>query len=222
MSRSQKQTMINACAAMGFALLVGAAPSVVEAKPVSREDFFGIDKAGMEYFMLTLRTTGNSRKGAVYFDSSSKTLETPYLGRRYTGGATWFRGELTFETFRVFRENGPYQGTLFIEVEKRGAEWSGNFFDIDGTTTGELVLTQDYAATHGLRISRVCLSSPSYYVCEARRPYGAVCHDRTFPGRYSHLSPESCEDELEDFYCNSKRKEPKWLVKQYCEKPESN
>lgn len=175
MSRKKKQTMMTACAAIGFALLVVAAPSVVEAKPWSRENFFGIDKAGMEYFMLTLRTTGGSRRGTVYFDGSGAGLETPYLGRRHTGGATWFSGELTFETFRVIRKNGPYQGTLFIEVEKRGHEWSGNFFDIDGTTTGELVLNQDYAkAPLGHRVVRVCRTSLSRYFCSDRPDDGAA------------------------------------------------
>ena len=209
---------------IGVALLASISPSSVEARPSSDEDFFGIDKAGMEYFELTLHTTGNRRIGPVTFNTRSQALEAPYLGRRYTGGATQFRGELTFKTFRVFRENGPHEDTLFFEVEARGNEWAGNFFDVDGTTTGELVLTQDYSRT-AHRITRVCrvgIASSSYYVCESRRPYRNVCHDRTFPGRYSHLSPKSCEAELEDFYCNSKKDRPQWLVERYCEKPGSD
>ena len=214
--------MVRVCSVICFALLAGVAPSVTKGNPSSREDFFGIDKAGMEYFELTLRSTGNRRVGTVYFDSSSKPLEAPYLGRRYTGGATRFRGEITFNTFRVFRVNGPYEDTLFIEVERRGDEWAGNFFANDGTTTGELVLTQDWARGPLFRITRVCRSTPSYYICGARHPYRAVCHDRTFPGRYSHLSLESCEAELKHFYCSSKKEQPQWLVKQYCETPESD
>lgn len=253
MSISQKQTMINACAAMGFALLVGAAPQVVEAMRPDWERsgrFLGLDKAGMEYFKLEIISTQSRRIGSVTL-TSKRELETPYLGRRYTGGATSFSGEMTSghagelvgnyppTTLRVFRQNGPHEGTLFIEVEKQGDEWIGNFFDVDGTTTDGLVLTQDYrlggiGSSMG-NITRVCRVGPpseSNYICiESHQPYDllltgqrepAVCHDRTFPGRYSHLSPESCEDELEDFYCNSEKKKPRYLYGISCEKPESD
>ena len=132
------------------------------------------------------------------------TFGSPYAARRYLG-ADRFDGYMTFKTFTVKRHDDK---SVVMSATPGKNGWEGFFYDQEGNQDGQFIATKDYDHRRvkalwyicgGIATPRVADLGELYVQCNGFPPFDLnkfECKGRRFPGKFSHLTRESCEDEL--------------------------
>ena len=194
-----------------FRSLIAITALVISVSAIA-ERYLVIDLTSMDYFWLNFNGSDEKRVGPVTFNYNSA-----YGARRYIGtndGQPAFTGYLSVKTFTVKRDDGStvMEGTR-EKIARKQDSIEGYFYDTSGSQAGQFIATTDYDSRN-TELHYICgsgLAKERYFCAEhvLRRDLG-TCRVKTFPGKFSHLNKESCENELKSWQADEKAREEAW------------
>ena len=172
--------------------------------------YLAIDLRSMDYFWLNV----SEGKGITHKSVGvTFNYKSAYMARRLVGDEKFFGmgGYVTPTTLKIYREGGFLEGELFMLGTPSKGGWEGYFYDENGNQDGRFIATTDFDYSN----------KALWYICGREENYRCTgmlrgarghqeCQGRGFPGKFSHLTIESCEDELKSWQVDEKAREEAW------------
>ena len=189
--------------------------ALVLSTSATAERYLAIDLRSMDYFWMEFSGSQEERLGYVTFNRTADhryEYGSAYAARRYVGAGK-FEGYMSIKTFTVKRHADK---SPLMSATATPTGWEGFFQDENGDQDGRFIATTDFDRSRR-SLWYICGDAKSYRCVATGMPgYSPTqeCKGRGFPGKFSHLTRESCEDELKSWQADKKARQAEEQARQ--------